>query len=240
VRGFLCDPERFGHLPVNVSNIDVIRNIVGMELCNFVFRFSPSRIHQKRLEIEFEFSREMTNMLIEHCRTKYESTGKPPTKSDLCNKVKETKDLNIKFVGVHSQILQNSAYRVSKAYDAFFRRLSKKKSGMNLKVGHPRFKKHLNSYTNPQGGFNLLSESLLYVSKFGNGPIGLHRPILGQIKTMTVVKKRDRGKCMFYSPVKWITRTLLIRIQILQWASMSEWKSIRHCQMGQIFRIPNV
>ena len=93
---------------------------------------------------------------------------------------------------VSSQVLQNVQIRVDLAFKAFFRRV---KAGEN--PGYPRFK--------GKGRYGvsrihrLVSTSMmpartsLYASKIGDIPIVLHRPIEGNIKTLTV-RRSSTGK----------------------------------------------
>jgi putative transposase len=87
---------------------------------------------------------------------------------------------------VHSQVLQNVQVRVDLAYKAFFRRV---KRGEN--PGYPRFKGYgrYDSITYPQSGFHLNAAGThLCASKIGDIPIILHRPLDGEIKTLTIRK----------------------------------------------------
>ena len=80
---------------------------------------------------------------------------------------------------VYSQVL----HRVDKAYQAFFRRGH----------GFPRFKGKgwYDSFTYPQLGFRL-EGTRLSVSKIGNLKVKLHRPLQGEVKTLTL--KHEHGK----------------------------------------------
>lgn len=85
---------------------------------------------------------------------------------------------------VHSQVLQNVQVRVDLAFKAFFRRL---KAGEE--PGYPRFKGfgRYDSLTYPQYGNGArLDGRTLILSKIGSVKVVLHRPIEGQIKTITV------------------------------------------------------
>ena len=93
---------------------------------------------------------------------------------------------------VYSQVLQDVSMRVDLAFKAFFRRV---KAGEN--PGYPRFK--------GKGRYGvsrihrLVSTSMmpartsLYASKIGDIPIVLHRPIEGNIKTLTI-RRSATGK----------------------------------------------
>jgi putative transposase len=84
--------------------------------------------------------------------------------------------------GVFSQVLQNVQERVDLAFKAFFRRVK-----VGKKAGYPRFRGYgsYDSFTFKQFGFELLDNGL-FLSKIGAMKIILHRPIEGQIKTLTI------------------------------------------------------
>ena len=90
------------------------------------------------------------------------------------------------LIEVHSQVLQNVQARVDLAFQAFFRRV---KAGQT--PGYPRFRGRgrYDSFTFKQSGFRIC-ENKLVLSKIGAVKIVLHRPMEGQVKTLTV--RRDR------------------------------------------------
>src|SRR5262245_9392384 len=90
---------------------------------------------------------------------------------------------------VHSQVLQNVQVRVDLAFQAFFRRV---KAG-EPEVGYPRFKGfgHYDSITYPQYGNGVeIRGNDLVVSKVGRVRVVWHRPVEGQIKTVTLRRSR--------------------------------------------------
>ena len=85
---------------------------------------------------------------------------------------------------------QDVLRRVDKTFKAFFCRI---KAGQ--KVGYLRFKYHqrFDSYTFPSYGDGCrLTGARLYLQGVGHLKVKLHRPVLGDIKTVTV--KRYAGK----------------------------------------------
>ena len=86
------------------------------------------------------------------------------------------------LIDVHSQVLQNVQARVDLAFQGFFRRV---KAG--LTPGYPRFRGRgrYDSFTFKQSGFTICENKLL-LSKIGPVKIVLHRPMEGQVKTLTV------------------------------------------------------
>jgi putative transposase len=112
------------------------------------------------------------------------------SKSKLCEIIKQVKTDNPELNQIYSQVLQNCADRLSKAYANFFRRTEQKRAGKKIRVGFPRYKKHFHSITCPQFGFKLLSQRRLRVSKIGSIPIVLYRAPKGKLKTLTVKRNR--------------------------------------------------
>jgi putative transposase len=94
----------------------------------------------------------------------------------------KAKELNKYLRAVHSQVLQDVVLRLDKAYRAFFTGLS----------GYPRFKKYgkCNSFTYPQTGFSLQGNSIR-LSKIGRVKLKVHRPMIGEIKRVTVIRDID-------------------------------------------------
>lgn len=92
---------------------------------------------------------------------------------------------------VHSQVLQNVQVRVDLAFKAFFRRM---KAGGD--PGYPRFKGfgRYDSLTYPQYGNGAkLDGRTLILSKIGSVKVVRHRPVEGQIKTVTL-RRASTGK----------------------------------------------
>ena len=83
---------------------------------------------------------------------------------------------------------QDVIRRVDKAFKNFFRRV---KAGDTL--GYPRFKsaRRYDSFTYPQSGFCITDNKKLKLSKIGDVKIKLHRPIEGEIKTLTIRRQAD-------------------------------------------------
>jgi putative transposase len=75
--------------------------------------------------------------------------------------------------------------RLDNAFAAFFRRIRNGET-----PGYPRFQGQgrYDSFTSPQSGF-ALEGNILTLSKIGDVKVRLHRPLVGQVKTVTI--KRD-------------------------------------------------
>lgn len=94
------------------------------------------------------------------------------------------KKTNPEYKQVNSQALQDVVERLNKAYQGFFRRVKNKE-----KAGFPRFKgqNRYDSFTLKQTGWKL-QENQLTIQKIGTFKIILHRPLEGDIKTITIRK----------------------------------------------------
>jgi putative transposase len=139
--------------------------------------------------------RRILNTMLEECRWVYNQTleareyaveqsikcGLYDTQAMLPS-WKETRP-SLKLV--HSQVLQNVQVRVDLAFCAFFRRV---KEGAE-DVGYPRYKKRdrYRSITYPQygNGVSIRGNDLL-VSKIGRVKVVWHRPVEGEIKTVSL------------------------------------------------------
>lgn len=103
---------------------------------------------------------------------------------------------------VYSQVLQDTARRVDKAFQGFFRRV---KNGET--PGYPKFKaaRRYDSFTYPQSGFKILKDGRggrLRLSKIGTVKILMHRPIEGEIKSLTIRRKAGKWYACFSCEVK--------------------------------------
>ena len=112
----------------------------------------------------------------------YEESGKSLGLYDTNKLLTEWKAARPVLKEVHSQVLQNVQERVELAFKAFFRRV---KSGEE--PGYPRFKGKgmYDSFTFKQSGYKLVGDKLT-ISKVGDVPIKLHRPIYADIKTLMI------------------------------------------------------
>lgn len=123
----------------------------------------------------------------------YKATGKSVSKYDQINEITKIRKEFPEYQTVYSQVLGEVAGRLDKAYQNFFRRV--KQGG---KPGFPRFKGHnqYDSFCYPQAGFTI-KDGKLSLSKIGALRIKLHRPIEGQTKTCSVIRKNGKYYACF-------------------------------------------
>jgi putative transposase len=108
------------------------------------------------------------------------------------------KKLNPYLQQVHSQVLQDVARRVNKAFKNFFRRVNAGET-----PGYPRFKSkgRYDSFTYPQSGYSI-EGNRIKLSCLGSVKIKLHREIEGKVKTCTITRKNNKYYACFTCEVE--------------------------------------
>ncbi len=149
------------------------------------YRLYPSRQQETHLQRHLDTFRDVHNALLDHCR----HSPTPPSEYTFNKLLPALKQNNPEYADVHSQVLQNISKRIRDAYHGF---LARREAG--LRAGRPRFKSagRYKSMTYPQSGFKVEGDTL-NLSKIGSIRIQLHRPIGGDVKTLTV-KRMPSGK----------------------------------------------
>ena len=149
----------------------------------FKIRLFPSKRQEKLLRLQLGECHWLYNKLLEDRKRLYQENQLSLTLYDQHSQTTQYKKERQSLKQVHSQVLQNVAVRIDLAFKAFFRRCKDK----NPTTGFPRFKAFFryHSFTYPQSGFTLDGHHLK-LSKIGNLHIKLHRPTLGDIKTLTI------------------------------------------------------
>src|SRR4051812_13200323 len=157
----------------------------------YKYRLLPTKHQASILTEMLELCRSVYNATLATRKNAYEREGRSLSYYDTQNLLPFWKTLATDLKGVHSLVLQNVMVRVDLAFQAFFRRI---KAGEE--PGYPRFKGkgQYKSITYPQYGNGVkLDGHVLTLSKVGNVRVNLHRPIEGEIKTVTV-QRNSVGK----------------------------------------------
>lgn len=151
---------------------------------SYKYRIFPSKAQVTRLEQTLGVCAELYNAALQERRDAYRLERKSIRYLDQQNQLPEIKASRDDVAAIHSQVLQDVLRRLDKAFQTFFRRV---KAGE--KAGFPRFRsrKRYDSFTYSQSGFSL-KDSKLQLSKVGDIRVKLHRPIQGDIKTLTVTR----------------------------------------------------
>lgn len=164
-------------------------------LRTYKFRLYPSKEQKETIHHTLERCRLLYNRLLEERILAYKQNVVTLTYNQQQNSLPERKTFIPVLKTIHSQVLQDVAKRLDKAYQAFYRRV---KNGE--KAGFPRFKpkNRCNSFTYPQSGF-ALKGTRIELSKIGDVQIKLHRQPQGTIKTCTITVKNGRYyACLSY------------------------------------------
>lgn len=157
----------------------------------YKYRLRPTRKQRTQLEETLEVCRSVYNSTLAVRKNAYVRQGESLGYYDTAKLLPLWKGLARDLTKVHSQVLQNVQVRVDLAYKAFFRRV---KAGEE--PGYPRFKGkgRYRSITYPQYGNGvMLTDDKLTLSKIGTMQVKMHRPIEGEIKTVTV-ERDNTGK----------------------------------------------
>ena len=155
------------------------------------YRLFPTKKQQRLLQEQLNECRWLYNHFLEQRKNSWEQEKKGIGYFQQCKTLVSLKKERPSLNNIYSQVLQNVADRIDKAFQNFFRRV---KAGEN-KVGYPRFKgfDRFDSLTYKQAGFGWKIENdRLNLSKIGCIKIKLHRSIVGTLKTCTI--RRQSGK----------------------------------------------
>jgi putative transposase len=165
---------------------------------SFKYRLYPTKTQQQIIDETLEHCRLLYNRLLAERQEAYEKSGKTLSYVAQANSFPARKAAIPVLQSVHSQVLQDVAKRLDKAFQAFFRRV---KNGE--KPGHPRFKSvgRYHSFTYPQGGY-ALRDGHVHLSKIWDVKMKRHRPIEGTIKTCTIVAKNGKYYAVFACAVE--------------------------------------
>ena len=180
-------PRRAG--PRTASRPHHVRSF-AMSRRTFKYRLYPNRQQREKLQATLDVCRELYNAALQERREAWSSHRKSIHYVEQANQLPDIKAIREDVRAVHSQVLQDALRRIDKTFQTFFLRCKRAQV-----PGFPRFRSEsrYDSFTYPQAGFKLSGR--LSLSKVGDIKIKLHRPVKGQIKTLTI--KRENG--MWYA-----------------------------------------
>jgi putative transposase len=153
----------------------------------YKFKLKMNQRFAANCEQTLDLCRELYNAALQERREAYRVQKISLNFHSQAIQLPEIKLIRDDLEAIHSQVLQDTLRKLSKAFDAFFRRLKTIE-----KAGFPRFKgkDRYHSFTYPQSGFKLVSNKLT-LSKIGSVRLRLSRPIEGKIKTCSIKKQVD-------------------------------------------------
>jgi putative transposase len=152
------------------------------------YRLYPNRKQREALRATLEVCRQLYNDALQERRGAWKTCRTSVTFNMQSAELPACKEADTAMQNVYAQVLQDVLHRVDKTYQAFFRRGR----------GFPRFKGKgwFDSFTYPQAGFSL-SDKRLSLSKIGNVKVKLHRPLAGEVKTLTLKQESGRWYACF-------------------------------------------
>ncbi|MFQ5796539.1 MAG: RNA-guided endonuclease InsQ/TnpB family protein [Candidatus Bipolaricaulia bacterium] len=149
-----------------------------------------------KLERTLDLCRNLYNCALEERQTAWErqKCHIPISYFSQANQLSAIKQDLPEYQDVGSQVLQDVLRRLDKAFKAFFRRVQ---NGEN--PGYPRFKgkNRYHSFIYPSESGWKLNGNKLKLNKIGTLKLRLHRPIKGQIKTVTILRKAGKWYVCF-------------------------------------------
>lgn len=169
----------------------------------FQYRLYPTKEQRRLLTRQLEECRWLWNTLLAERTQAWEERQERVDYTAQQNALPGLKaTLRPTLQEVHSQVVQDVARRLQKAFDAFFRRLNAGET-----PGYPRFQGvgRYDSLTFPQvpSGCALdTEEQRLVVSKVGRIKVLLHRPLEGTPKTATI-RRTATGKWFVSFSCEW-------------------------------------
>ena len=146
----------------------------------FKYRLYPNKEQTAQLEFVLDCCRRLYNCALEHKKIAWRGYSIRIGCYDQIKELPEIKEAFSEYNRVHSQILQDVLRRLDKSFQKFFKE----------KTGYPRFKSRdrYRSIIYPQSGFQILDNGKLKLSKIGTIRMFYHRPIQGEIKTLSIKK----------------------------------------------------
>jgi len=143
--------------------------------------------------------RHFYNMCLEDRKLAYEYEKRSVSKNDQAKQAQLYRQTFPQAKAVFSQTLQSVAVDLSKAFDAFFRRVKDGEA-----PGYPRFKgrQQFHSFHFPQFGVGAkLDRRRLKLFGIGRVRVRWHREIIGKVKTMRIVHKAGQWFACFVCEV---------------------------------------
>lgn len=157
-------------------------------LRTFKYRIYPNKKQKVVIDKTLDLCRTLYNLALEQRIFAYTRQKKNISKFDQYIQLVELKKEFPIFSEVHSQVLRSPLDRLDKAYQNFFRRVSKKEN-----PGFPRFKSEnrFNSFTFLLYKKLNVVKNKIHLSKIGDVKIVYHRQIEGTTKMLSVIKEID-------------------------------------------------
>jgi len=160
----------------------------------FQYKLYPTPEQESLFSDTLETLRHLYNNALAERIDAYKFEQRTLHYEEQANRLPALKKIAEPLAAVFSQVLQDCLKRLQKTYESFLRRV---REG-TAKPGFPRFKGigRYRSFTYPQWGVGCsLEGNILHLSKIGDVPVRLHRPVQGTAKTCTISRKADGWYC---------------------------------------------
>lgn len=157
----------------------------------YKYRLFTNRSQELALDAALEQHRRLYNLALRERRDVYEAEGRSVNYGEQSGRFKESRKVLPGFAAINFSSAQATLRRLDKAFKAFFRRVESGDA-----PGYPRFK-HADRFKTVEfpsygDGCRLKENGRLYIQHVGHVKVKLHRPVEGEIKTVSV--KRSCGK----------------------------------------------
>jgi len=164
----------------------------------YKYRLYPTKEQDTFLEGQLSEACDLYNCALQERIGAWKTCRKSISFYDQVNQLKEMRSENCLSI-VNFSCAQNVLWRLDRAFNRFF-------CGINsrTKCGYPRFRS-LNrydsiTYPRPDSGWKLIGNSKIKIQGAGHIKLNLHRPIVGNIRTVTI--KREAGKWYVFFSVQ--------------------------------------
>ncbi len=160
-------------------------NILNRSYClkmlsSFRYRLYPDEETEERLRDTLSLCCYLYNSSLAERKRWYQETGRGLHYGEQANALPAFKKANPAFSDVHSQVLQNVLKRLERSFENFF----------EGRARYPRPKKESRwrSLTYPQANHLWVRRNSLVLPKVGKVRMVKHRPLKGEVKTVTVLR----------------------------------------------------
>jgi putative transposase len=161
----------------------------------YKFKIKPTKPIAHTFECWLDACRELYNAALQERREAWKISKLSVNYRAQAIQLPEIKKNREDLAQLNAQVLQDTLRKLSKTFDAFFRRVK-----VGQTPGYPRFKskRFFNSFTFPQmkGSFRIEGKHL-HLSKIGKVKIIQHREMEGEIKTCTIKREADGWYAIF-------------------------------------------
>jgi putative transposase len=158
-------------------------------LSAFRYRIYPKPEQEMRLNRSLLNLCKLYNSLRAEAKRRYREEHRSTSLIEFRQIALDARKHDEELKSIYSQVVQNEADPIHLAFKNFFRKRAR----------YPRQKKphKYNSLTYTQSGFKITERKGLYLSKIGYIRMFMHRPLLGDIRRLTIKREADEWYAVF-------------------------------------------